>query len=120
MAIKTIDIAWLAAMLEGEGSFYTYTKKNLRRPLTYPELSFQSVDYDIVVRVASLLKSNISRVVPYNTSKQKSYKVRACSTKAVQWMMTIYPLMGIRRKTKIREILDTWRLSIDGRKLRYQ
>jgi hypothetical protein len=112
------DIHWLAGLAEGEGSFYTYTKKNLRRPLTYPEMTIQSTDYDVIVKAATIMNCHISRVVPYGSSKKRSYKVRVCSTKAIQWMMTLYTLMGIRRREKIREVLDIWRVSFDGRRVR--
>ena len=114
VAVK--DICWLAGLLEGEGSFYTYTKKQLKNPTTYPELSVQSNDEDVILRASLLIGSRVSDVVPYNYSKLKSYKVRACSTKAIQWMMTIYPLMGIRRKAKIKEVITAWKTSTDGRK----
>jgi hypothetical protein len=114
------DIYWLAGMLEGKGSFYTYTKKNLKQSLTYPEFTFQSVDRDITRRVARITKSNISAVKPYGSSKQLSYKIRLCSTRAIQWMMTIYPIMGIRRKARIKNIISVWKSSTDGRKTRYK
>jgi len=121
MEIIAKDIYWLAGIIEGEGSFYTYTKKNLKRPLTYPELTVQTTDYDVAYRIYKIMRAGtISRVVPYNSSKLVSYKVRLCSTKAAEWMMILYSLMGKRRQAKIREVLDVWRISVDGRKLRYK
>lgn len=106
------DIAWLAGVLEGEGSFYTYIKNN---GIGYPELSVQSVDFDVILKISNMLDSNISNVRPYNSSKQNSYKVRACSVKGIQWMMTIYVLMSERRQAKIREVIAMWKVTADGR-----
>lgn len=112
------ELYWLAGMLEGEGSFYIYTKKNQLKPKSYPELTFQSTDHDVTFRVASIMNARISRVVPYNSSKLRSFKVRLCADKAAQWMMTLYTLMGTRRKAKIKEVLDIWKTTVDGRKKR--
>lgn len=106
METLTKDIYWLAGLLEGEASFYTYTKYNQKTVTSYPELTFQSTDFDIAYRVSKIVNSNISNVKPYGSSKQNSFKVRACSNKAIQWMITLYSLMGERRQEKIREVIN--------------
>lgn len=120
MATNVRDIAWLAGLFEGEASFYTYSKKsNKGRATSYPELSIQSVDKDVIARVAKIMNiTYISDVVPYGSTKQNAFKVRRCGNNAIQWMMTLYSLMGIRRRAKIREVIATWKANIDGRKRR--
>lgn len=110
------DIYWLAGMLEGEASFYTYIKVNKNSTTSYPEITFQSNDCDIVMRISNILNSTVSRVYARDSKKTTAYKVRVCSTKAIQWMMTIYPIMGQRRQAKLREVIANWKLSVDGRK----
>jgi hypothetical protein len=109
------DIYWLAGMLEGEASFYTYRKFNKNSITSYPELTFQSNDYDIVLRVALILDSSVSRVYARDSNRTTAHKTRICSTKCIQWLMTIYTIMGERRQSKIREVINEWKLSIDGR-----
>lgn len=112
------NIAWLAGVMEGEASFYTYIRVNKNRSTTsYPEFTFQSNDCDITERVAAMIKSNVSLVKPYGIAKNDAYKVRACSTKSIQWMMTIYVLMGKRRQAKIREAIAEWKTSVRRRQL---
>lgn len=112
------DIAWIAGLFEGEASFYTYTKKrNKGASTSYPEFTIQSVDSDIIQRVAKIMNVvYISNVVPYGSTKQHSFKLRRCGSKAIEWMMTIYSLMGKRRQAKLKQVIIAWKVSIDGRR----
>lgn len=99
------DIAWLAGILEGEASFgLTNNKKN---PCIWIGMS----DSDVIEKVKNLIDPSKSIHVHEDKRKEgyKSiFKLTFNGTRAVSWMMTIYPLMSIRRKAKIREVLHTW------------
>jgi len=120
VAIVMKDLYWLAGMMEGEGSFYLAGKKNQKTPNYYPELTVQTTDYDVAMRISNIMCNRLTKVKPYNYSRKQSYKVRLSSTRAIQWMMTLYPLLGNRRQEKIREIITFWKNSVDGRTVRYR
>src|SRR5204863_8589609 len=40
-----------------------------------------------------------------------SYRLKINGNLAIQWMMTLYCLMGVRRKLKIREHINKWKSS---------
>lgn len=102
------DICWLAGILEGEGCFSINTS-TIR-------ISFTSTDRDIAERVAHLLKAKVKCRLPWSKGtaafNQKLVYIVSASRHATEWMMTIYPLMGERRRAKIRELLIHWRAMV--------
>ena len=55
---------------------------------------------------------------PYGKSKKQTWQVLLFGSKAASWMMTLYPLMGIRRKEKIAELLTYWKTQPEPQKNR--
>lgn len=106
MSISVKDIAWVAGILEGEASFTTSGRYN------YPGISLEMTDLDIVERVRTIVDP-LGIVGVYERNREgftkPSYRLSLNGTRAIQWMMTIYPLMSLRRKTKIRELLHYWK-----------
>ena len=96
------DIAWVAGLIEGEGSF-TWRSS--------PTISIQMSDLDIVLRAARLLGGNVRG--PYQPKGKASYKrtwaFAVSGSNAASWMMTIYSFMGERRRAKIEEVLAIWK-----------
>lgn len=92
------SIAWLAGILEGEGYFSLSPS---------PTITLSMTDEDIVRKVAQIFKR------PYNLNpkagSKMQYRVNVCGTPAIEWMFTIYSLMGERRKFKITEIINEWK-----------
>jgi hypothetical protein len=99
MMTSIIDIAWLAGLLEGEGCFMG----------PYPQIIVSSTDKDVVDRLAKITDSKVYG--PVKTTHKDQYRVTICGTRAIEWMETIYSLMGIRRKSKIKSIIESkyWR-----------
>ena len=101
----THEIAWLAGLLEGEGSFGYYNG--------CPTIQVQMCDRDVVARAASVL--GVSLRAEYKPRGRDTYKpVSGCvatGQRAVSWMMTLYALLGERRRTKVRDILTLWHAS---------
>ena len=70
-------------------------------------------DLDTVIKANRIMKSDT--IVKKRATSKKNHKhsdvyhFQVNTVKAIQWMMTIYPLMSIRRKAKIREILNAWK-----------
>jgi len=110
--LKILDLAWLAGLLEGEGSFMLKTKRSYNGTIA---ISLQMTDKDIVEKCAAILKTKVYG--PYNSKQKKkngepkkeTYLLTVFGTTAASWMMTLYPLMGERRKQKIEELLNHWK-----------
>lgn len=96
------DIYWLAGLIEGEGSF-TFLQNNKNK---IPVVSVSMIDEDVIKRVAIIFKTNVTYTV---SGGSLMYNTRIRGNIAIQWMMTLYSLMGSRRKTKIREIMKFWK-----------
>lgn len=99
-------IIWVAAMLEGEGSFW------IEENGTGTKISIQMIDSDTIERVKNFTGSTGSIGIRIQNGKDTFY-LHICGNLAIQWMMTIYPLMSIRRKQKIRDILVRWKTHED-------
>lgn len=101
---KMSDIYWLSGLLEGEGSFGTRNNKCFRRT---PVIQLKMTDRDIVQRVADLFNKNVRG--PYNYGNKDVYSTDLCGQPAIEWMLTLYTLMGSRRQGRIQEVLEYWR-----------
>lgn len=95
------DIIWLADILEGEGYFYFGDN--------CPIIGVGMCDKDIIERVAKMFKTKIYVGKPRSPLHNICYTVRVCGEKAVGIMLSIYSLMGQRRKAKIKEIIEKWK-----------
>jgi hypothetical protein len=106
MSVSAKEIAWLAGVLEGEGSFGLTNKGKS------PAIWLGMTDSDIVERVRVLIDPSKSISLFQDIRKEgykTSYRITFNGSRAVEWMMTIYPLMSVRRKAKIKECLLAWK-----------
>lgn len=92
-------IAWIAGLLEGEGCFY-FTASS-------PVIQLSMTDRDIVVRAAKILGgSGLVRTESRRKLGHKDiYTFRVFGKSAVDWMLVIRPLMGVRRSKDIYDII---------------
>jgi hypothetical protein len=96
------QIYYIAGIWEGEGSF---TKNNGTH-----KISLAMTDEDIVRRVRDAMQIDC-RIYHYNTAGKKDiYSFQLLGSRAIQWMMTLYSLMGVRRREQIRNLLLGWKL----------
>ncbi len=93
--IKTIDIAWLGGLIEGEGCFYLSKGK-------YPLIVLGMTDGDVVTKVAAMWGTNVHR-------HRSMYTTQVNGARAISWMMTLYPLLHERRKEKVTKIVKFWK-----------
>ena len=97
------DIRWLAGLLEGEAAFM-WTNGT-------PSIALQMSDSDVVHRVATLFGVTLRK--PWTPKAKAGYKTihgcRIYGAQAIGWMMSIYSEMGVRRRTKIRQIIALWK-----------
>lgn len=110
------DLYWLAGIIEGEGCFNIhhkiYKRKNHTDLYYTVRLQVTMIDRDVIERVAKLWNSSISTQSKWANKRKggKTWHATYISgPKALSWMMTLYSLMGSRRKSKIMEILLLWR-----------
>jgi hypothetical protein len=107
--IRPIDIAWLAGLLEGEGCFFQ------NKSGTAPQISLAMIDKDTIKRASFIfgLGGWCRRMTPDSSdiigTRKNKYVFTIGGNEAIQWMMTLYSLMGERRKSKIKSILDSWK-----------
>lgn len=106
--MKTSDIYWLAGLLEGEGSFQWYHST--------PIIRVEMTDKDIIERATALLNPIYEIRVRQLPSGKESFRVVTSTSLAVQWMMTLYPLMGRRRQESIEYALFQWRTTMKRNK----
>lgn len=102
--ITTSEIHWLAGLFEGEGCF------SWERHEQAPGCYIGMTDLDIIQRVARLLKvrSRIDRRSGRPGMRRDLYFLKVIGARGVGLMMTLYPLLGERRKARIRELLTGW------------
>lgn len=111
--MTTSDIAWLAGLAEGEGCFLAFQSHKSTHPWR-KRFTFviASSDEDVILKVKRLFGSScnmcVSRTMQKNGHKA-SYRVTISGSSAIAWMMTIYTLMGIRRKKDIRSCISQWK-----------
>lgn len=100
------DLHWLSGILEGEGYFGIMADGDNK---TF-RVQVCSTDEDVIIRASKILlgynRVGVSKNKPYR--KKNYYQVNVNGKDAIAWMMTLYSLMGIRRKARIREIINIW------------
>jgi hypothetical protein len=96
-------IVWIAGLIEGEGTFYLNKGR-------YPVVAVIMTDEDIIKRCKEFTGIGSVRgpYLPYN-SKKPLWSWKVSGRKAAALMMTILPLMGEKRQTKIKECLEVWK-----------
>jgi hypothetical protein len=108
--IEENDRYWLAGYLEGEGYFSLRTYRD-RRIKFRPQVEVESTDLDVIERVQELWLARYSIGTKVYSHKQSlknakiAYRITAQNDSARRIMQDLYPLMGERRQTKIRQIL---------------
>ena len=105
---RMIDIAWFAGIIEGEGTF-----KYLR---FCPGITISMTDKDTIERCAKIIRYKKLKIHTYlrKDGNSNMHTIALWGNRAIQWMMTIYPLMSARRKAKIRSILEQWKVYVKG------
>jgi hypothetical protein len=101
------NIRWLAGLLEGEGCFTYYFHKT--NGCFQVGISLGMTDLDVVQHAAAILGSTVTFVRQDLRSTKKFYRTDCHGPRAIGWMQTLYPLMGIRRRAKIADCVTSWK-----------
>ncbi len=104
-SLTSSDISWIAGLLEGEGTFGVSNSNS-------PFLAVQMNDKDVLEQAQELMSANLYG--PYTSRKGARiyiphYRVALYGVPAISWMMTVYNLMGKRRRKRIRSIVEWWK-----------
>jgi hypothetical protein len=102
--ISTADIAWAAGLIEGEGSFAMAGRT--------PKIAVNMIDRDIIERLAVILGGRVYG--PYdrshvNLAHHPIWRTQVNGPSSAGWMMTLFALLGIRRREQVRRTLGDWR-----------
>ena len=100
------DIRWLAGWLEGEGSFTARATTHL------PVICASGTDRDVMERAGRLLGATIRGPIKYKDKPhyKPCWRLALHGSNAAGWMMSLYSLMGMRRKEQIGIALKAWRV----------
>lgn len=91
------QLAWLAGLLEGEGTFVKGSPAKPRRPVT----AIGMVDRDIIERVCDLWGTRLYTHIPKVERYKQVYHIAVYGDAARAIMGDIAPLMGARRGERI-------------------
>jgi hypothetical protein len=99
-------LAWLAGLLEGEGTFEALRE----REFTYPRISVSMCDEDIVQRVSAILDSkSVWRQEPRQDNWSATYGTALTGARAAEFMAALLHHMGQRRSAEIERALALYR-----------
>ena len=99
--MQTCDLYWIAGLLEGEGCF------SISR--NTPAIIVGMTDEDVVKSVCDTWGSTLRGPKRMKGSRKDVWVTSIHGSNAVGWMQTLFKLLGRRRQTRIREILNVWR-----------
>lgn len=112
MAVSNLDIAWMAGLLEGEGSFCVGKRKVKDKEYKRVLISLVMTDRDVVQKAANLFECNVGPPTqPKYPGSKLIHRLSVCGQRAIEWMMTVYPLMGERRQMQIEKCIEAWKNS---------
>lgn len=101
------ELAWLAGLLEGEGSFIINKKKGHSK--NHYCVKLVMTDLDVMNKAAKLLNSKISK--PFlRPNRLPQYSITVYNQAAIELMHLLFPLMGNRRQQKITEIFNDFKI----------
>jgi hypothetical protein len=103
--MDALDLAWLAGLLEGEGSFGLKKYKRKRGgERGYPIVKVKMTDRDVVERAAVLFGDSAVLVCPppANYPHHKvQYRTEVTGSRARQMMCELRPMLGLRRQAQV-------------------
>lgn len=97
-------IAWLAGLLEGEGSFVPGPPSSPNQP----RIAIEMKDRDIIERVAAYFATSYIRARPAKGNWSEYFGVSIKGRKAIELMIKLRPLMGIRRQSQIDKAIASY------------
>ena len=107
-----MTIQWLAGLLEGEGCFTSARVGSVGRHTT-PLVSLCMTDKDVIEQAVTMMerigKREFCRHTRRLPSGKRAYQVQTTGLPAAKIMVYVLPLMGHRRRRRIRHVLAQWK-----------
>ena len=107
------DLAWLAGLVEGEGTFTTRVESPRNNPYGRTSIAMRvaMTDEDVVRRAHAV--AQVGRVYgPYKKAggRYKDYWVWSCAQRdTVAMVAALWPWLGTRRRARATELLQLWK-----------
>jgi hypothetical protein len=101
---EACDRAWIAGLLEGEGSFVA--SQGARS--SYPVIKVEMCEREIVERAARVLDTKVWFVAPGTEGWRPTYVAQIAGHRAAEWMRALRPYMGLRRTGAIDAALSAY------------
>lgn len=101
------EIAWLAGILEGEGSFWLNKSTVSGKLYQYPLITVNMTDLDVIERVTELFGVTPYKI-PIRPDRKQSWRATIQGAGAVSLMRLLRPWMSERRGEKIDELIAYW------------
>jgi len=98
------DLAWLAGLMEGEGSFFPGPPSSPRMPV----IQVAMTDRDVLERAGLLLGRRVLDLPTRKRHWKASYSITIRGARAVAWMQLLHPLVGRRRREQIERALASY------------
>lgn len=109
VTVDAVTLAWLAGLLEGEGSFFMGTNKVSGKSYRYPVIGINMTDEDIIARVAGIFGTKTYGPFQHRAANRKPFwRTSLGGHASAELMRSLIPQMGLRRAAKIVEILSEW------------
>lgn len=97
LRMRRVDLAWLAGLWEGEGTFMPGPPSRSHKPV----IRLHMTDRDVVEHAANLMVASITTIKRRYFHYKTSYLISLRSARAVAWMTKLRPWMGKRRQKQI-------------------
>ena len=105
---STVELAWLAGLLEGEGTFGMITCRKGGKAYRYPKIAVNMTDEDIIARVARLFGTGVYKMPPVvrnGRACKQQWRAQISGYEAAVWMTRLRPWLGQRRRKRCDEVL---------------
>ena len=103
-SMEARDRAWIAGLLEGEGSFIA----NRGARASYPLIKVEMCEREVIERAARLLDTRVWVVPPGTEGWRATYVAQIAGHRAAEWMRALRPYMGRRRTAAIDAALSAY------------
>ena len=99
------DKAWLAGLVEGEGSFSFQSNPSRLGRRIHPRFGISMTDEDVMMRAAGLM--NAKACGPYRRPNRKPFwSIKLFGDVALRFGLDMFPYMGERRQEQIANQLE--------------
>ena len=109
--LSEIDIAWLAGLLEGEGSFLLDNRSAKRFKVSTsppsPFIKIQMTDEDVIKKVATMVNKNVFSPTRKTVKSKTTYSVHIGDRPTLRILLPrLFPYLGARRQAQAQPLLD--------------